>query len=286
MIGQNHNADFSPGLHRISPFNSRKFHGHVFEGYFGPRVSTTIVSAERVLGRYSSRLIALGPIQRDDLLARGIGRSDRFEIVPLGLDLESYRAIDQDEARQGLGLPSDAVIVVMIGRLVPIKRIDRLIRAFARLHERRPDTLLYVVGDGSERPAAEIQAAKAGLADAVTFCGWRSDTASWYAAADFVALSSDNEGTPLTLIEAAAAGRAAAATDVGGVADVVADGVTGLLAPPGDEAALTEAMFRLADDPDLRTRLGAAAPAAAERFGVERLVDDLERIYRALLASP
>lgn len=261
------------------------FHGHVFEGYFGQRASTAIVAAERLLATHTSRLIALGPLQRDDLLSRGIGRSDRFEVVPLGLDLESYRAVDRDEARQHLGLPQDAVIVVMIGRLVPIKRIDRLIRAFARLHGRRPNTRLYVIGDGSERAAAEAQAAAEGLGEAVTFCGWRSDAAKWYAAADFVALSSDNEGTPLTLIEAAAAGRPAAATDVGGVADVVADGVTGLLAPASDEDAFAEAMFRLADDPGLRARLGAAAPAAAEKFGIERLVDDLERIYDALLAS-
>jgi glycosyltransferase involved in cell wall biosynthesis len=107
---------------------------------------------------------------------------------------------------------------------------------------------------------------------------------TWYAASDFVVLTSDNEGTPLTLIETAAAGRAALATSVGGVADVVTDGVTGLLAPAADEGALTEAMFRLANDPALRARLGAAAPSVAEGFGVARLVDDLERIYGDVLA--
>jgi glycosyltransferase involved in cell wall biosynthesis len=260
------------------------FHGHVFEGYFGRRTSAAIVTAERLLATRTSRLIALSPLQRDDLLSRGIGRADRFEIVPLGLDLERYRSIDRGTARHRLGLPSDAVVVVMVGRLVPIKRVDRLVRVFATLHTRRPDARLYIIGDGSERAAAEIQAAEAGLGDAVTFCGWRSDTATWYAAADFVALSSDNEGTPVALIEAAAAGRPAAATAVGGVADVVKHGVTGLLAPATDEARLAEAMVRLADDPELRARLGAAAPAVAEGFGIERLVDDLERIYRDLLA--
>jgi glycosyltransferase involved in cell wall biosynthesis len=259
------------------------FHGHVFEGYFGPRTSAAILTAERLLAAQTSRLIALGPLQRDDLISRGIGRPDRFEIVPLGLDLDRYRSVDRSAARQRLGLPKDAVIVLMVGRLVPIKRIDRLVRVFAILHARRPDARLYVIGDGSERAAAEVQAAEAGLGDAATFCGWRSDAPTWYAAADFVALSSDNEGTPLTLIEAAAAGRPAAATAVGGVADVVIDGVTGLLAPATDEAAFARAMFRLADDLELRARLGAAAPAAAEEFGIERLVDDLERIYDGLL---
>lgn len=259
------------------------FHGHVFEGYFEPRTSAAILTAERLLAAQTSRLIALGPLQRDDLISRGIGRPDRFEIVPLGLDLDRYRSVDRAAARQRLGLPKDAVIVLMVGRLVPIKRIDRLVRVFAILHARRADARLYVIGDGSERAAAEVQAAEAGLGDAATFCGWRSDTPTWYAAADFVALSSDNEGTPLTLIEAAAAGRPAAATAVGGVADVVIDGVTGLLAPATDEAAFARAMFRLVDDLELRARLGAAAPAAAEKFGIERLVDDLERIYDGLL---
>lgn len=259
------------------------FHGHVFEGYFGPRTSAAIVMAERLLATRTSRLIVLGPRQRDDLLSRHIGRPDRFEIVPLGLDLGQFRSIDRAEARSRLGLPPDAVIVVMIGRLVPVKRVDRLVRVFASVHARRPDARLYVIGDGSEREAAEAQAAEGGLGDSVTFCGWRSDTPTWYAAADFVALSSDNEGTPVVLIEAAAAGRAVAATAVGGVADVVIDGVSGLLAPATDEARLAEAMFQLADDPELRARLGAAGPAAAEAFGIERLVDDLERIYEKLL---
>ena len=259
------------------------FHGHVFEGYFGPRASAAIVMAERTLAKRTSRLIALGPLQRDDLLARGIGRLDRFEIVPLGLDLDRYRTGDRLAARQALGIPTDQIAIVMVGRLVPIKRVDRLIRVFAAVRAQRADVHLYVIGDGSERAAAEVQVAEAGLTDAVTFCGWRSDMTTWYAAADFVALSSDNEGTPLTLIEAAAAGRPAVATSVGGVADVVTDGLTGLLAPATDERALAAAMLRLASDPTLRARLGEAAPAAAEGYGIERLVDDLERIYADVL---
>ncbi|MEW6224331.1 MAG: glycosyltransferase [Chloroflexota bacterium] len=260
------------------------FHGHVFEGYFSPRVSASIVAAERLLATRTTRLIALGPLQRDDLLARGIGRADRFEIVPLGLDLHRFRPADRRLAREQLGLPADALILVFVGRLVPIKRVDRMIRAFTRLRARRPDARLYVIGDGTEREPAETQAAEAGVGEAVTFCGWRTDTEAWYAAADFVCLSSDNEGTPLAIIEAAAAGRPAVATAVGGVADVVIDGVTGLLASATDEDALAGALIRLADDPDLRARLGEAAPDAAARFGAERLVDDLERIYLQVLA--
>jgi len=262
------------------------FHGHVFEGYFGRRSSDAIVMAERVLATRTSRLIALGPLQRDDLLGRGIGRPDRFDIVPLGLDLDRFGSIDRADARRRLGIGPETLAVVMIGRIVPIKRVDRLLRAFDSLHAVRPEAHLYVIGDGSERLALEAQAASAGLGGAVTFLGWRNDSSSWYAAADLVALSSDNEGTPLTLIEAAAAGRPVVATAVGGVPDVVADGETGLLAPADDGPGLGDALIRLAGDPELAARFGAAAPARAARFGVARLVDDLDAIYRKVLGLP
>ena len=260
------------------------FHGHVFEGYFGPRVSSAIVTAERIMATRTSRIIALGPVQRDDLLARGIGRPGQFDIVPLGLDLDRFRGGDRGKARVGLAIPMDAWVVVMIGRLVPIKRVDRLIRTFAVAHARRPEARLYVIGDGSERASLQNQAAEAGLSNAVTFCGWRTDTDQWYAASDVIALTSDNEGTPLTLIEAAAAGRPAVATAVGGVTDVIAEGVTGLLTAADDEAGFAAALVRLAVDRELAERLGGAAPEHAARFGAARLVDDLERIYRGLLS--
>jgi glycosyltransferase involved in cell wall biosynthesis len=174
-------------------------------------------------------------------------------------------------------------VLVAIGRIVPITRVDRLTRAFVAVHARRATTLVCIIGAGLDRRAAERQVVDAGLADSVRFVGWRSDTADWYAAADFVALTSDNEGTPLALIEGAAAGRAAVATAVGGVPDVVQEGVTGLLAPVDDEGALAAAMIRLNEDAGLRDRLGSAAPHAADGYGKDRLVDDLERIYRELL---
>ena len=262
------------------------FHGHVFEGYFGARTSAAIVATERLLATRTSRLIAISPIQRDDLLGRGIGHPSRFDIVPLGLDLDRFRTVDRASARARLGIDGGTTAIVMIGRLVPIKRIDRLVRVFATVHARRPDAHLYVIGDGSERPVAEAQVREADLTGAVTFLGWRGDTTDWYGAADIVALSSDNEGTPVTLIEAAAAGRPVVSTAVGGVPDVVADGVTGLLVPVEDEAAFAAALLRLSDDRALAARLGGAAPGRAEHYGIARLVNDLESIYRDILGRP
>jgi glycosyltransferase involved in cell wall biosynthesis len=259
------------------------FHGHVFEGYFSPRVSAAIVATERRLAVHTSRIIAISELQREDLARRGVAPRDRITIVPLGLELDRFRDVDRGEARSRLGVPPDVFAAVLLGRIAPVKRVDRLLRVFARVHDRVPTARLYVVGDGAERAPLERESVALGLGDVVEFRGWSADAPGWYGASDVVVISSDNEGTPLTLIEAAAAGRPGVATAVGGVPDVVADGETGFVVPVEDEAAFADRLVRLALDPALTARLGAAAPARAARFGASRLVDDLERIYLDVL---
>jgi Glycosyltransferase len=261
------------------------FHGTVFRGYFGASKSGMVQRAERILGARTDRVLALSERQRDELLAYRIAPAALIEIVPLGLELDRFRGGDRRAARAALGIAPRTVAVMALCRLVPVKRIDRMLRAMAVALATAPALRLYVVGDGAERAALERQAADLGIADRVTFAGWSTDAPAWYAAADIVALSSDSEGTPLSLIEAATAGRAAVATDVGGVADVVVDGVTGIVVPCEDEAALAEALARLGNDASLRARLGAAAPERAVRYAAERLVDDLDSLYRHLLAE-
>jgi glycosyltransferase involved in cell wall biosynthesis len=261
------------------------FHGTVFGGYFGESTSGIIQRTERFLGHRTDRVVALSERQRQELLDYGIAPEDRIRIVPLGLDLDRFAGIDRAGARAALGIPADAVAVMAIGRLVPIKRIDRLVRAVAVAARSAPAIRLYLVGDGGERPALEALSGSLGLSDRVTFAGWSADTPRWYAAADMVALTSDREGTPLALIEAASAGRATVAADVGGVADIVVDGETGFVVPHDDGEALAAALTRLALDPALRQRLGAAAPARARGFAASRLVDDLDALYREAMAE-
>jgi glycosyltransferase involved in cell wall biosynthesis len=261
------------------------FHGTVFGGYFGGSTSGMIQRAERFLGHRTDRILALSERQRQELLDYRIAPSERIRIVPLGLDLDRFAGIDRQASRAALGIPDDAVAVVAIGRLVPIKRIDRLLRAVAAAAERAPAIRLYLVGDGGERASLEALSASLGLGARVTVAGWSTDTPGWYAAADIVALTSDREGTPLALIEAASAGRATVASDVGGVADIVVDGETGIVVPPDNETALADALVRLAGDADLRERLGRAAPGHARGFAAKRLIDDLDNLYRQALAE-
>jgi glycosyltransferase involved in cell wall biosynthesis len=216
-----------------------------------------------------------------------VAPSARFRAIPLGLDLERFeRATTGDEFRRDVGVQGGELLLTSVGRLVPTKRLEVLLRAFARLRAADTKVRLAIVGDGECRPALERLTAQLGLRDTVTFVGYMQDVTGVAAASDIATLSSNTEGTPVALIEAAAAGRPAVATAVGGVADIVLDGSTGLLVPEGDDAALAAALGKLVDDPALRSRMGAAAREhVLGRYSSSRLVRDVESLYDELLSA-
>jgi L-malate glycosyltransferase len=206
--------------------------------------------------------------------------------VPLGLDLQPFLAGDAPPLRGELGIDERAIVFGYVGRLVPIKDLGTLVLAFARLLDAMPCAYLLIAGDGPVRPEIEALITQRKLGGGVRLLGWREDLAPLYATIDVCVLSSRNEGTPVAIIEAMAAGRPVVATRVGGVPDVVEEEATGLLAPPGDVEALAAAMQRLAGDAELRRTMGAhARDVAAAWFGYERLVDDIDRLYADALAS-
>jgi glycosyltransferase involved in cell wall biosynthesis len=261
------------------------FHGHVMQGYFGPVANRAVRTAERMLARVSDRIIAISPAQRRDLVeVFRIAPAHKVVTVPLGLDLDALEGTPDrgGRLRYEAGFPDDAVVCGYVGRLVRIKHVDLLIRAFAEVHGRQPRARLLVVGDGECRVDLERLVGDLNLAGRVRFVGWQTNLIDVYGAMDVVALTSRNEGTPVALIEAAAAGKAIVATRVGGVPDVVETERTGLLVPDDDLGAFASALVRLIVDPALRARLGAAARASSiHRFGYVRLVDDLDALYRA-----
>jgi len=167
--------------------------------------------------------------------------------------------------------------------VVPIKRVDRLLEAFALVRSSVQGVHLAVVGDGEIRGELEELATQLGVDSAVSFLGYRRDLSAIAAASDVAVLSSDNEGTPVSLIEAGAAGRPAVSTDVGGVAEVVTP-ESGLLVPPEDVRGLAEAITRLAEDAGLRRAMGESARAhVLGRYSVDRLIGDIDALYRTLL---
>ena len=265
------------------PIRVHTFHGTVFEGYFSPRASRAIVRAERTMARLTTQLVVLTETQRQELVEAGVASPDRIDVVPLGLELGTFARADRVASRRLLGLGDDLFVLVAAGRFAPIKRLDRLLGAFARVRSEVPTAHLYLLGDGALRRELEELATTLGVKDAVSFAGWRDDVGDWYAAADVVVNSSDNEGTPLALIEAAASGRPVAATRVGGVADVVDHGRTGLLVEREDLQGLADALIYLARNAAEREAMGVAARQVSARFGSERLVDDLDLLYRRLI---
>jgi glycosyltransferase involved in cell wall biosynthesis len=252
------------------------FHGHLLHGYFSPAKTRAVIQVERALARGTDRLVAVGEQVCDDLLAAGIGRSEQFAVIPPGLELPASRPRDVLHAE--FGLDPHAPVVAFIGRLTAIKRPDRFVEVVSRVHAQRPDVQFLVAGEGDQSHV--IQEAVQSLP--ITHLGWRDDVQDVLAASDLVLLTSDNEGTPLSLIQAALTGLPVVATDVGSVHDVVVRGETGLLtgADPGE---IAKAVLRLVDDPIESRAMGASAAGRAQRlYGVARLADDHAALYQSI----
>ncbi|MGH2500339.1 MAG: glycosyltransferase [Candidatus Limnocylindria bacterium] len=263
------------------------YHGTVFRGYFGRAESGLYLNVERLLGRLTTRIVAITPRQRRELLELGIAPERKIVEIPLGLDLEPFRSLpDPRQARASFGLDPALPCVALVARLVPIKDVGTFLRAFAALGEDGgPTAQALVVGDGEERASLEAMARDLGIAGRCRFTGWQSDMPRVYGAADVVALSSLSEGSPVSLIEAMAAGRPVVGTAVGGVPDIVSP-EAGILVAPADSEALRGAIAALLSDPERRQALGSAGSRVAhKRFGVARLVRDVEALYTELLAS-
>ncbi len=262
------------------PVRVHTFHGHVLHGYFNRWVTRLVRIVEGLLARRTTALVAVGERVRDELLGSGIGRADQYVVIPPGVALGALP--DRVSARTALGLPVDQPVVLFVGRLTAVKRPDRLIEAMVLVLERRSDVVLAIAGEGELLEETRSRAEP--LGESVRFLGWQRDIAGLYAAADCMVLTSDNEGMPVTLIEAAMAGVPSVTTDVGSAREVVLDGVTGLVVAP-DAAAVADGLVRLLDN-DLRHRMGAAARARAEaEFDTRRLITDHESLYERLVAA-
>jgi glycosyltransferase involved in cell wall biosynthesis len=264
------------------------YHGHVLHGYFSPRTTRMFLAFERSLARWTDCLLAVSHTVRRELLAMGVGSPERFRVIPLGLDLDRYAGADaaRGSLRSELGLAPDVPVVTIVARLVPIKAHEVFLRAARRVRDALPTSQFLVVGDGERRRPLEALATELGLDANVRFLGWRRDLERVYADAWVVALTSRNEGSPVSLIEAMAAGRPVIATRVGGVPDLIAQDVTGCLVPPDDPEALAVALVALLRDPDRRQALGKAArERVLPAFAADRLVADVDRLYQDLLRA-
>jgi glycosyltransferase involved in cell wall biosynthesis len=260
------------------PATVHTFHGHLLTGYFTRLKTEVVVRVERQLARRTTALVAVGAQTRDDLLARGIGRPDQFHVVPPGVTLAAPPPVR--DARASFGLPGTGLVVGYVGRLTAVKRPDRFLDVAGRVGAARPDVTFLVVGDGDL--LGDFRRRAEPLRDRVRCIGWRPDVETAYAACDVVVLTSDNEGMPVSLIEAAHAGRPVVTTSVGSAAEVVQHGITGFVAStePDD---ITASVLELLGDAALRARMGAAAAEhASAEFSTARLVNDIAQMYENL----
>ena len=257
------------------------FHGHLLNGYFGSFKRSLVVIAEKFLALFTHQLLAVGDKVRQDLLNAGIGTKDKFGLMPPGLAIGVLP--DRKESRNALSVPANNLQCAFIGRVTQIKRPDRFLDVVSEIKKRGVKLDFSIAGDGELLEMCRERIKQENLP--VTILGWQSDIERVLSSADMVVLTSDNEGTPLSLIQAGMAGLPVVTTNVGSVSEVVLDGVTGIVTRL-DVQEIADALEKLANDDVLRTKLGVAAQEfTLSNFGVKRLVHDHEELYTKLLAS-
>ena len=257
------------------------FHGHLLNGYFGLFKSSLVVIAEKVLAIFTDQLLAVGEKVRQDLLNAGVGKKEKFGLMPPGLVINKLPS--KDNSLKSFGLSDSRLQCAFIGRITQIKRPDRFLDVASEIKKRGVNLDFFMAGDGELLEGCRKRISKQDLP--VTVLGWQSDIEKVLSAADIVVLTSDNEGTPLSLIQAGMAGLPVVTTNVGSVPEIVLDGVTGIVTDL-DVQEIANALEKLATDKALRERFGLAAQEfTLANFGVERLVHDHEELYKKLLAS-
>ena len=251
------------------------FHGHLLHGYFTGWKTQLVIAIEKFLASHTDYLVAVGNQVKDDLLAVGIGKPAQYSVFFPGLP--EPIAPTKSKARENLGLDSNKIYCTFVGRLTQIKRPDRLLDVASACIARGLDIHFLVAGEGELFEASQARALHEKLP--ITFLGWRKDIAQLFAASDIAILTSDNEGIPLTLIQAAQAGLPIVAPRVGSIADIVIDGATGYLTStqPG---AMASALSALVGDENLREKLGAAGKVHADAyFSLDKSLNDHSELY-------
>ena len=253
------------------------YHGHLLHGYFSPAKTKVLIYIERMLAKRSFKIVSVGAQVRDDLLAVHIGKPAQYVVIPPGISLGTLP--NSLVARESLGVPQDATTITFLGRITGIKRPDRFAEVALKIASYNPKVVFLIVGSGDLVDSLKVQLSK--IDSQVKFLGWRSDVENILSATDILLLTSDNEGTPVSAIQAGMAGVPTISTNVGSVAEVIKNGSTGVLTSLDPEEIAT-ALKSLISNPDLRIQLGNNAKTDMNaRYGVARLVNDYQNLYLA-----
>jgi glycosyltransferase involved in cell wall biosynthesis len=267
------------------PVRVHTFHGHVFKGYFSPRKTQFYLTLERLMARLSTAIVTVSDAQKDELSrVYKVAPAEKFSVQEYGFDLQPLTVrpsqADIDAFITAHKLPPGPKLVGIIGRLVPIKNHDLFLQAATQVAAQRDDVHFVIAGDGERRDELRAQVAMLKMQERVTFTGWITDIKPVMAALDMMVLTSNNEGTPVSIIEAMAAGLPVISTDVGGVRDILRDGELGQVIPSGDVDALAAAMLKALDGshPDP----AAARAMALTRFDLKARAQAMRALYDRL----
>jgi glycosyltransferase involved in cell wall biosynthesis len=277
------------------------FHGHIFHSYYGNLKTKIFLTIEKILARLATdKIIVISQRQFEEIHEEfGIGRKEQFEIIPLGIDLEKFAEADAKKniLRDEISAKADEILVGFVGRLTEIKNISLFLRVAKIYLEKRdadlPKLKFLIIGDGNLREKLEAESASLNLGETVNFLGNRADADVFYAGLDVVALTSLNEGTPLSLIEAMANAKAVISTSVGGVVDLLGeikaekDGYKicerGVSAESNDAEGFFRGLLKLVKDKDLQAEFGVKGKTfVQENYSKNRLFEDLKRLYLKL----
>ena len=255
------------------------FHGHLLNGYFGAFKRRLVITAEQVLAIFSHELLAVGDKVRQDLLAVGIGKLKKFSLIPPGLEIGFLP--NKEESQESYGLSTTNLQCAFIGRVTQIKRPDRFLDVVSEIKNRGVKLDFFIAGDGELLDACRERIEREKLP--IKVLGWQSKIEKVLAAADIVVLTSDSEGTPLSLIQAGMAGLPVVTTRVGSVPEVVLDGRTGIITNL-NATEIADSLEKLALDSALRTQMGTSAKEfTLANFGVKRLIQQHVALYKKLL---
>jgi len=282
------------------------YHGHIFHSYYGPLKTRLFLLIEKTLARLvTDRIVVISKQQREEIHEKfGVGRARQFVVIPLGLDTKPFAEwrTRGGEFREQLEVRQDDILVGIVGRITEVKNHQLFLQAAAMWKVKFSKGLsgrsvrFVVVGDGHMRNALTAQARALGLTECLNFVGSRRDLENVYPALDIVALTSKNEGTPLTLIEAMANARPVISTAVGGVIDLLGEPLSasqgascevrerGISVPSGDASAFADGLQRLVNNADLRREIGERGlQFVSASYSKDRLLDDMKRLYADLL---
>jgi glycosyltransferase involved in cell wall biosynthesis len=277
------------------------YHGHVFHSYFSSAKTKVFINIERYLGKKSSAIIAISEQQHKELVTDyRIAPASKFRIVPLGLDLDKFSSGNEEKRktfRSFYSIDDNTIVITITGRMVPVKNHELFLQGIKYLLQHADKRIkAFIVGDGETRSAMETKAKELGIGfstekDTVhdkplVFTSWRSDIDVINAGSDIITLTSLNEGTPVSLIEAHAAGKPVVSTRVGGIEAIVAENSTGLLSEIRDAESYCRNLYEMVVNDELRKQFGnVAAVRVKEQYSYQRLVRDMKGLYGELLGS-